>query len=225
MKLRSYFLFLILFFVPGLLPLVAQVNDAGMWIGLDLEKKLGNGLTLQFSDEIRMNENISEVGTWFNEIGLDYKINKMISASIAYRLIQKRRVDDSYSTRHRYLINLNFKEKFGNFNFTFRTRYQSQYTDVLSSENGKSPDNYVRTRMVVKYDANRKYTPFLSGETFFYLNHPEGVVFDNYRVSGGISYEWNKKSSLNLGYMMDREINVSDPWTNYIITLSWEQRL
>lgn len=225
MKLRSYLLFLILFFVPGLLPLVAQVNDAGMWIGIDLEKKLGSGLALQFSDEIRMNENISEVGTWLNELGLDYRINKVISASIAYRLIQKRRLDDSYSTRHRYLININFREKLGNFNFTFRTRYQSQYTDVLSSENGNSPDNYLRTRMVVKYNTNRKYTPFLSGETFFHLNHPEGVVFDNYRINGGISYEWNKKSSLNLGYMMDREINVSDPWTNYVITLSWEQRL
>lgn len=204
---------------------MAQVNDAGMWIGIDLEKKIGNGLAIQFSDEIRMNENISEVGTWFNEIGLEYRINKVISASVAYRLIQKRRLDDSYSTRHRYLINLNFREKLGNISLSFRARYQSQYRDVLSSDNGKLPDNYLRTRVMAKYDTNKKYVPFLSGETFFHLNHPEGVVFDNYRLSGGISYEWNKKSSLNLGYMVDREINVSNPWTNYIITLSWEQRL
>lgn len=225
MKLRNFFLFLILFSVWGSVPLIAQVNDAGMWIGIDLEKKIGNELAIQFSDEIRMNENISEVGTWLNEIGLDYRINKVISASVAYRLILKRRVDDSYSTRHRYLINLNFKEKFGNFNLSFRTRFQSQYTDILSSDFGKSPDNYLRTRVSVKYNTNRKYIPFVSGETFFHLNHPGGFLFDNYRVSGGIEYQFSKKSSLNLGYMIDREINVSDPWTNYVITMSWEQRL
>lgn len=225
MKRSRFFIYLLFYFLPGQVPLLAQVNDAGLWIGIDLEKKLGNGITLQFSDEIRMNENISEVGTWLNQIGLEYRINKVISTSVAYRLIQKHLVDDSYSTRHRYLINLNIREKLGRVSLIFRTRYQSQYSDVLSSENGKLPDNYLRTRVMVKYDSNRKYTPFLSGETFFHLNHSGGVLLDNYRISGGISYEWNKKSSLNLGYMVDREINISDPWTNYVITLSWEQRL
>ena len=90
-----------------------------------------------------------------------------------------------------------------------RIRFQSQYSGVNTSENGKVPDNYLRTKLSVKYDFEKRYTPYLSGETFFHLNAPDGILFDNYRLSFGFEYEFTKRSDIQLGYLIDREVQAS----------------
>ncbi len=204
---------------------VGQVNDAGLWTSVSVEKKLSSRITAGLSQEFRFNENISELGTFFTELGAEYKINKYLDISAGYRFINKRRLDDSYSKRHRYLVNVTARRKFNNLSVAFRTRFQSQYSDVYSSDEGSIPDNYVRTKLTLKYDLNRKYNPVISGESFFHVNRPDGLLMDGYRLSAGIEYDFSKKSSVEIAYLLDREIQVNKPWTNYIIALSWSYKL
>ncbi len=203
----------------------AQVNDAGLWASINLEKKLSKKVSLQFSEELRFNENITELGAIFSEISGEYRYNKMFSISAGYRFTQRRKVDDSYSIRHRYMINLNVKNKIGQFSTNVRVRYQSQFKDVQSSEDGMVPDNYLRTKLSVKYELGKKYTPFISGELFFNVNRPDGILMDNYRIAAGVDYEFSKRSSVELGYQIDSEIQVANPWTSYVITLGWNYLL
>ena len=200
---------------------MAQVNDAGIWASINLEKKFSKKVSIHFSEELRFNENISELGVFFSEFTGEYQFNKMFSLSGGYRFIQRRRLDDSYSIRHRYLINLNVKHKFGQLAANFRLRYQGQYADVESSPEGKVPETYLRPKLSLKYDLNKKYTPYISGEMFIHMNRPDGVLFDNYRVEAGIDYEITKRSSIDLGYLISKEIEVSDPLTNYVIVVGW----
>ncbi len=203
------------------LPGSAQVNDAGLWASINIEKKFTNKISVHVSVESRFNENFSELGTFYPELTGEYKYNKIFSLSGGYRFILKRRVDDTYSSRHRYLFNLNIKHKISELSANARIRYQSQYSDLNSSEDGKIPSNYLRTKLTLKYDLQKKYTPFVSGEVFFNVNHPGGVLFDDYRVSAGIEYEFSKKSTLELGYLIDREIQIANPLTSYVILIGW----
>lgn len=214
------FAFLILILAP-VTTAVAQVNDAGLWASVNLEKKFSKKISLHFSEELRFNENFSELGTVFSELTGEYQFSKMFAVSGGYRFIQKRRLDDSYSTRHRYLINFNVKNKLGPVATNFRIRYQSQYSDIYSSEEGMVPSDYLRTKLSLKYNLQRKYTPFISGEMFVHLNRADGMLLDNYRVSAGMEYEFSKKSSIDLGYMVDREIQVKNPWTSYVVVIGW----
>jgi hypothetical protein len=220
---NRFFVVLLFFSLPSLT--FSQVNDAGMWYSLGLEKKLSQKFSAEFGAELRMNENFAEAGTYYTEAGIGYRVNKVVSVSAGYRFIQKRRVEDTYSTRHRFLINLNMRHKIEMFSFAGRVRYQSQYSDVNSSEVGKIPDNYIRTKLTAKVDLEKRYTPYFSYEAFFHVNRPEGALYDNYRIAVGIEYEFSKKSAIDLGYMIDREINVSDPWTNYVFSLGWNYKL
>ena len=204
---------------------LSQVNDAGMWYALDLEKNLNQNMTANVGTEIRLNENISELGTFLTEAGISYRLSKQVAVSVGYRFTQKRRVDDSYSARHRFLVNLNLRHKIERIAIGARIRYQSQYSDVNSSEDGKIPDNYIRTKITAKADLNKRYAPYLSYEAFIHVNRPEGALYDNYRLAAGIEYEFSKKSAIDVGYMIDREINVSDPWTNYVLTVGWSYKL
>ena len=65
----------------------------------------------------------------------------------------------------------------------------------------------------------------MSGESFYYLNRPGGPLFTGYRLSAGFEYEYSEKSAINLGYIFDREVNVSNPWTNYIVSIGWSYKL
>ena len=220
----KYFFFLFLSWLVSF-NAEAQVNDAGLWTSINLEKRFSKKMSLHFSEELRFNENITELGAIFSEISGEYRFNKMFSVSAGYRFTQRREVDDSYSIRHRYMINLNVKNKLGQFSTNVRIRYQSQFKDVQSSENGKIPDNYLRTKLSVKYDLGKKYAPFISGELFLHLNRPDGVLMDNYRIAAGVDYEFSKRSSIEFGYLINREIQVANPWTNYVITVGWNYLL
>ena len=199
----------------------AQVNDAGLWTSIDVSKKLAGGFNASLSEEIRLNENVSEVGTAFTEIGITHKIIKRMTGGISYRFIQSRRLDDSYSIRHRLNVDVAYRIKFKMISATVRERFQSQVKNVQSSDDGSIPVNYLRNKVTFKYDTNKKYTPWISFEAFLQLNNPEGNEFDNLRYSAGFDYKFNKKNSISLFYLINQEINVDDPLTGYITGVNY----
>ena len=194
-----------------------QVNDAGLWLALDVEKKITQQFSAQFSHSLRYNENISELGTSFSEIGISYKIIKPLSIGAAYRFAQRKRVDDFYSNRHRYTFNITYKLKFRQFKLNFREQYQSNYKDIGTSAEGHIPTNHFRSKITVAYDLEKKYTPYISTELFYKI----GDYIDNMRYKAGVEYEVNKFHALEIYYMIDKEMNVKNPWTSYVIGLGY----
>jgi hypothetical protein len=211
----------ILFVIVAFFPSVGfgQVNDAGLWSSVNLETKLAKKVGLEVATECRLNENFSELGTIYSEMLVSYKISKPFQVSVGYRYIAKRRYDDSYSIRHRLLINMSYRKKTDWVIATLRLRYQSQFTDVNKSDNWRVPEDYLRAKIAFKFETPYKWKPYFSSETFYHLNDPDGVLFRDYRLAAGIDYSINKKTGVNLGYLIDKEVNVSNPWTNYVITL------
>lgn len=204
---------------------VSQVNDAGLWMSVNLEKKVSGNIRLALSEEVRLFENFSEVGSYFTEISGEYKLSKSFDGGVGYRFTNRKRLDDSFSKRHRYFLELSYKKKLNKLNTSFRLKYQSQYKDIYSSESGSVPDNYLRTKVGLKYDTDKKYVPFLNGEMYFNTNSPEGWLFDNYRITAGIEYELTKRSQVELKYIFNREVQVKDPWTLYVIGVSFNYKL
>ncbi len=217
--LKYYCLMLIslLFSIQG----YCQVNDAGLWMNVGLEKQLNKKISLLLSQELRMNENISEAGTVFTELGGQYKIIKNLSFSASYRFIMKRNLDDSYSKRHRYMLDLAYKYKFHKFNFSVRERFQNQYSDIYSSSAGAVPATYLRNKLSLKYGIRKRIDAYLSGEFFYQLNNPDGNELDNERFTAGMSYKLNRASDFDVFYMINKELNVKDPWTSYIIGIGY----
>lgn len=212
---RSIYFFILL--LGFSLQSLSQVNDAGLWLSLNVEKKITTRCTAVLSEEIRLNENISEVGSAFTDVGIQYKVFKRIFVSGNYRFIQNRNLDDSYSFRHRYYFDVAGKFKFNKLNATLRERFESQYKNLQSSENGKLPDNKLRSKLTLKFDLNKRYTPYLSGELFYQLNNPQGNEIDKTRYTLGVDYETNKFFSFAVFYFINMKHNVKNPLTEYVI--------
>jgi hypothetical protein len=198
--------------------LTAQVNDAGLWLNLDVEKKITQKFSAEFSQALRYNENITEIGTSLSEIGLSYKVIKPLTVGAAYRFSQKKRVDDFYSNRHRFSFNISYKIKVNQFKISLREQFQSSYKDIGVSADGGIAKNHLRSKITLAYDLEKKYTPYVSYEMYYEI----GEYIDNTRYKAGVEYEINKFHIVEISYMIEKEINVNKPWTNYVIGLGYK---
>lgn len=221
---KNSFLFLIpaiFFLVCNLHSSYSQVKDAGLWTNITIEKKLNKDFTLHLSEELRFNENLGELGTVFTDAGLEYKLIKNLNVSANYRFIRKKRVDDFYTTRHRWYLDALYRYKFKKMIFTLRERYQSQMIRTENDEKDISPEYYLRSKLTMRYDFDKKYRPFISFELFYQLNNPGGNQLDNLRYAAGVDYEINNIHTVDLFYIINKEINVSNPLTEYIIGIGY----
>jgi hypothetical protein len=200
----------------------AQVNDAGLWTSINIEKKIAKGFTASLSQEFRFRENISELGTAFTEAGVEHKIIKRLSFGIGYRFIQSRNLDDTYSMRHRLLADLSYRYKIKKVGITLRERFQSQVKDIQYGEDGFAPVHYLRSKLNIKYAPEKKYGPWISAEVFYQLNNNKGNEIDNIRYAAGVDYDFNKRHSISLFYLINQGVNTSNPLTEYISGISYK---
>lgn len=213
------YLFILLFFPVKII--FAQVNDAGMWVSFNAEKKITPVLSVNLSQEFRINENISEFGTFFTDAGINYKISKVFRVSANYRFVNKRRLNDSYSVRHRFYFDFTVRKKFKPLILQFRTRFQNQYTDMYSSSEGLIPDIYSRNKLTLKIDIDKKYVPYLYTELFTPLKNIDLAYINNARFCAGFEYNFNRMHSLDFFYLLQKEMNVTNPETDYIIGVGY----
>lgn len=201
----------------------AQVKDAGLWATIDVEKAFTQKFSGFVTEELRFNENITELGTFFTEVGGNYKIRPALAFTAAYRYINKRNLDDSYSARHRFHLDLDYKFDIRSLTIGLRGKFQSQFSDELFTTTEQLiPGNYARGKISVKYNLEKRYKPFISTEIFYQLNNPEGNEIDNIRYTGGIDYELNKISSFKLYYLFQKEMNVKNPRTDYVTGIEYD---
>lgn len=199
----------------------SQVNDAQLWTTVGIEKKISKKFSAAFNQEFRFNENITELGTFFSDIGVAYKPHKNWRIEAHYRFCGKKLLDNSYSFRHRYYFDLAYRKKFYAFTVMLRERFQSQYADVNTSEDGHIPSYYSRTKLSLKYNVTKRIAPYLYSEIFIPLNNPQIKGIDNTRYGLGLEYEFIKNSTLDLSFTYQRESLVKNPERDFIFGLGY----
>lgn len=187
--------------------LFAQQDDAGLWTSVGLKHQITRRLSVSLAEQFRFHQNMSELDQFFTDVGLDYDLLKSLKVSVNYRIISKNRLT-YYSTRHRSYIDLAYKVKLKPFTIGLRQRIQNEVRDINSSDYGKVPEWYSRTKLSVKLDLNKKYTPYVSTEYFYIIDNfkEQDHVFDKDRYEIGVDYDFNRRSSLNLFYLIQKDI-------------------
>ncbi|MCB0397471.1 MAG: DUF2490 domain-containing protein [Flavobacteriales bacterium] len=217
MRIRLLAISVTALFIVGSTVCTAQVKDAGLWLGVNVKKNLTQKFSVEFGQALRWNENVTELGSTFSEIGGAYKIRPRLHISAFYRFGQDRQLDNRYSLCHRYYADLSYKIKLKPISLTFRERYQATYRDINRREKGEVARDYLRTRLALKYDLEKKYTPYLEAEAFYRVDD----WITKIRFRGGMEYDFNKWSSIELFYMINKEIQVVNPWTSFITGVSY----
>lgn len=203
----------------------AQHSDFWQWSTISVEKKLSSKLTAGLDEEIRFWDNSTRLYLTFTNVGVNYKFAKWFKMGLNYRFTQKTRDDMPMSLRHRVLVDAMFKYSLKPVTFQYRARYQSQVRDYFTSPDGRIPEQYLRHKLDVKFDLGRRLTPFIAAEFRYQFNNNRLIegnnAFDRGRYYVGAEYELNKTNSIGAFYMVQKEFNINDPETDYVLGLTY----
>ena len=201
--------------------LSAQTNDAGAWINFTLEKDLPKKFTTGIELETRLNDNLSEVRSIFSEVYLAREWNDAFSTTLTYRAQARRRLDNNYENRDRVALDLKYKIKVGEIGVQYRFRAQRQL-GVLGTESSLYALLGARHKIKLDYDMNKKWELSLAGESFYSAEREAVLTHTDIRLKIGGQYKIKKRNYLSLGYLVQREYNTNNPFTNYNLTVSYK---
>lgn len=207
---------LVLFFCLFSLSLTyTQVNDASIWAELEFQKKINLRQTIGISENLRLIENYTQVSTHFTQINYQYKFFKQFSVAFSYRFAQRYKYDQTMSFRNRFMLDLNYKIKFKAVSISLRERFQQQFQNALRT-NWQDYTTTFRSKITIDYDLEKKFEPFVSGEVFL----ENFNLLNNIRLAVGLNYEFSKYCSFQLSYIVNKQLNVINPYTFYILAPS-----
>lgn len=202
-----------------------STNDAGLWTTFNLEKKLKHNVFVFGTEELRLRENFTRLNLLYTDLGVGIRPFKFLKVSLAYRMIDKFIEDNTFSYRHRLMLDISLKSKSGPFTLSYRHRLQAEVRNVYSSAFGSLPEWYSRNKFELKYDINKPVTPYVAVEFRYQINNPRNVeankLWHRNRYFAGFDYKINDKKSLGLYYMVQQEFNVSAPQNQYIVGLEY----
>ena len=175
-----------------------EITGSGLWVGIDLKKKIAKKFDLNFCPQLRTVTSPPQFGSLLLETGLDYDAAKNLTASLFYRIDFK-----PDAIQHRAYFDIAGDHKF-NKKFTVGLRLRIQREFQIS----KISDSYLRPKISFKYKLKKKITPYLSGELFYHIYY-KGNEFDDFRFESGINWDLKKNMSLKTYYLLDKEFNVA----------------
>jgi hypothetical protein len=202
-----FFLFLIFICSRG----HAQEKDFQTWNSIGLKKSITKKLDLTLSQELRLRYNSTRLRTSFTDIGLNYEVINNLDVGISYRFIIS-----PGAVAHRAYSDVSYKYSLNKWSFQARIRYQHQV------EINTFAKNYFRPKVTIDYNINKKWEPYISAELFYRAAYYKGDLFDEYRLSAGIAYDFNKRHSIKGFYLLNQEFNVNAADEDHVAGVSYE---
>ena len=205
-------------FVLFSLAVSAQWQDFGVWTEITAEKKINPRWEVSWTESVRLNENALQFQQHYSHLAAGYKISKNFQLALAYRNSQKVQPDESVDYRNRAQLEAVYKLKWKKIGIEFQERYQVLYKNIGRESGWKDPEITYRSRITVDYDLDRKIKPFASFEVFI----TEEIYANNLRSRIGFDYDFNKKHSARLFYMIDQDVQENDPLRLYALGLAYK---
>ncbi len=177
------------------------VSDARLWTAISINKEFDK-LELSFSEEFRLDENMSHIDKVFSELGAEYEIFKDFDISFNYRFSRENDYETrNYDLNNRIDVGLSYKHKINDFQISNRLKYQSE----SASPNENNP-TYLRNKLTVSYKL-KPISPYISYE-FHYQFNDERVI-NRTRLSIGSKYKLNKNNSIKVFYIFEDKFNTT----------------
>lgn len=204
----------------------AQYNDAQLWSWLRVEKKIAKKLTGVLEQQVRLSQNISFPKNIFTEAGATYRFNKRIRYTVYYRFMNRGQTDGGSIIGNRFAGDLRLRYKKKPFVFSYRNRIQREYrmdgSTEASAKLAYRQINYVRNKLNLAMDLDKKFTPYASFEIYYHLNNSE---FNKNRYTLGVNFNLKNRNELDLFYRLQDEYNVNNPVRAFIIGIGFSHTL
>lgn len=201
--------------------LVHGQHDAALWTGFSVNAPVNKRFELSASPEVRLFENLSKVQSAFIDLGAQRELNKYLFVSANYR-IGGRNNDDYYLLRQRISLGLGLKYSPGDFRFSWQCKIQASRTGAQSETD---PDfaSTLRNKFSVKYSGLKKTDLASSFEIFNESGQYGDLHMTDWRWQCAIERRvFNKRNSVSLGYLIQRDLDNDVPGLDFIILVGYQ---
>jgi hypothetical protein len=206
-------LFLLLLFSLSSFAQSQRATDAGASFSLVAEKDLSRFLTLAMDEEVRIVDNNIGFDRSVTSLGLDYSLfDKKVKIGAYYAFIYLYNNDFLYEPRHRYYLNLSYKETFEPFIFSWRGRLQGTYRDENRGAYKINPKYVMKNKFEATYTIwGSPWRPYLSCDFSTSLNNPT-LEYELLRIryEGGVNWRLDRTTYLEFFLRWDEYLSDTD---------------
>jgi len=172
-----------------------------------LNKKWNLGLEQQ----LRLENNSSEVDEYFTQLEASYKVSKKIKLGGGLRFI---RFNDNqgdiqgYENHFRFNLDATYKHKVKDLDLSYRLRYQNKNNLGLSTSQGDYANQNIRLKVGAEYNIKKwPLDPKFSAEIFNHFEkEDDDIGFTKYRLTFGTDYKIKKVGTLGIFYRYQKDI-------------------
>jgi hypothetical protein len=201
----------------------AQTKDAALWMDAGFSREMGDRFELTVSPEIRLDENLTRWSRLFADFSLEYKYNKHISLSAAYRGgVGNDGVH--IDSRHRMQYGLGLKQKWNDWSVQYQSRVQFALNAAWSDSDVDFNTTW-RNRLTVKYGGLKKTDLATAYEIFNSVSAYQELAMTNWRWTAQVARKINKEQSVSVGYLIQRDLTESPQHLDFVFLLSYKVEL
>ena len=199
----------------------AQVNDAGLWLNISIEKRFNQAFSVEYANCERFDENITELGSIINELGFNYSFSKTDEISFFYRIKFNHALDNTYYPISRFYLDYSHAFDLAKFDLDARLRAQTQQKNTYFFDFDSSSEFTLRPKIKLSYQ-HLKWESYLSFEAYLPFFEDDYRSCEKIRGVIGLEYSLNKHNAFDLGYMIQKEVFENNPVTDLVFLLRYK---
>ena len=190
-------------------------TQLGAIMAIEVDKVLGRHFSVALEEEIRLINNNIGFDRSVTTLGLDYSFfNKKAKIGAYYAYIYLYNNDYLFEPRHRFYLNMSYKEVVEPFTFSWRGRLQSTYRDEDIDRYKINPKYVMKNKLEVTYSIwGSPWKPYVSCDFSTILNDPmvDGYDLIRMRFMGGVNWRLNRTTYLDFFLRYDKQMDQRDP--------------
>lgn len=196
-------------------------TDFELWLKAGGDVKLSDRFELAFEEQLRFDEDVTEVKNYHTELELKYNVTETFDLRLVSRYVQRNN-GNGFDDFFRYQIGAGYKHKWNRLNIKYRVLFQNRNELGVSEAEGDIARHFLRTRTSVEYKIRDwKYDPIFKAEYFFALNSAKAGTHDGVRFNIGTERKYDKLGEFGIFYAIDLSVNAFQPETAYILSLKY----
>jgi len=197
------------------------VRDLRMWTGVKIEKTFAKDWRISLEEEVRLRHNVSEVGKYFTELGIRYRINKNFALGGAFRFTRDRNNAEGFDNMGRYHLDLRYRGRVDFLTLYYRLRYQREADGLNMFDMSVRNEKLFRNRIGLKVNSLDWVEPFVTAEVFQEISPYVAPQFISWRFVAGAAFEPGNFGEIKAGWGFNRELGALQPAMDYLIRINY----
>jgi hypothetical protein len=188
---------------------VAQQNDARLWLYGKVEKKLSKNWEGSLLIQNRLSENMTRYTQLNINPELTYKLIKPIRLVGGYVQGFSKKNEGYFLPFRQMYGGIQWRLHYKVFTFVYRHLFQMQTTAGYNRNKANVWRFYDRNKLSLRYSLNRRITPYIAGEFNLCLIDPSRQTGDisRYRTFVGVNYQINRRFEWDSYFLFQERVS------------------